>query len=66
MKDVRTETTINKLRETFAQYGIKTTIVSDNGPQFTEQELEKYVERHQIKHVKALVYHPQSNEQAKN
>jgi transposase InsO family protein len=38
----------------------------DNGPQFTAQEFEKYVERHQIKHVKTLVYHLQSNGQAKN
>jgi hypothetical protein len=29
-----------------------TTILLDNGPQFTAQEFEKYIERHQIKHVK--------------
>jgi transposase InsO family protein len=40
--------------------------LSDNGPQFTAQEFEKYVERHQIKHVKTLVYHLQSNGQGKN
>jgi hypothetical protein len=40
--------------------------VSDDVPQFTAQEFKKYVERHQIKHVKTPVYlyHPQSNEQA--
>jgi transposase InsO family protein len=39
---------------------------TDNGPQFTVQEFEKYIERHQIKHVKTPLYHPQSNRQAKN
>jgi transposase InsO family protein len=40
--------------------------MSDNGPQFTAQEFKKHVERHQIKHVKTPVYHPQSNGQAEN
>jgi transposase InsO family protein len=66
MKDIRTEPTINKLRKTFARYGLPRTIVSDNGLQFTKQEFEKYVERHQIKHLKTPLYHPQSNEQAEN
>jgi transposase InsO family protein len=62
MKEIKTETTINKLRETFARYGVRRTIVSDNGPQFTAQEFEKYFEHNQIKHAK----HPQSNGQAEN
>jgi transposase InsO family protein len=37
------------------------TILSDNGTQFTVQKFEKYIEQHQIKYVKKLVYHPQSN-----
>jgi transposase InsO family protein len=66
MKDIRIKTTTNKLRETFARYSLATTIVSDNGPQFTVQKFDKYIKRHQIKHVKTPVYHPQSNGQAEN
>jgi hypothetical protein len=58
MEDIRTETTVNKLRGTFVR--------SDNGPQFTAQEYGTHVELHQIKHVKTPVYHPQSNGEAEN
>jgi transposase InsO family protein len=65
MKDIRIKTTTNKLRETFARCSLARTIVSDNGPQFTVQEFDKkYKKRHQIKHVKTPVYHPQNNGQA--
>jgi transposase InsO family protein len=66
MKDIRTKTTINKLTETFSRYDLPRTIVSDNGPQFMTREFEKYVERHQIKHVKTPEFHSQSNGQAEN
>ena len=60
-KSSSTFTTIDCLRQTFARYGIPTTIVSDNGPCFSSQEFENFIQSNGISHVKTAPYHPQSN-----
>ena len=56
-----TATTIAYLRQTFARFGMPTTIVSDNGPSFSSKEFEEFVLSNGISHVTTAPYHPQSN-----
>ena len=43
--------TIVQLRKLFAQFGLPTTLVSDNGLQFTAQEFEDFCSSNGIKHI---------------
>ena len=56
-----TETTITKLRATFATHGIPEVIVSDNGTVFTSHEFKTFTQRNGIRHITAAPYHPSSN-----
>ena len=53
--------TIVQLRKLFAQFGLPTTLVSDNDPQFTAQEFEDFCSSNGIRHVRVTPYHPSSN-----
>ena len=53
--------TIVQLRKLFAQFGLPTTLVSDNGPQFTAQEFEDFCSSNAIRHIRVTPYHPSSN-----
>ena len=64
MPSTTSEATIEKLRETFARYGIPEQLVSDNGPQFTSHEFAEFMKRNRIKHILVAPYHPRSNGQA--
>ncbi|XP_031334049.1 uncharacterized protein K02A2.6-like [Photinus pyralis] len=66
LNTINTKITIEKLRETFARYGIPKTIVSDNGRQFTSSEMKTFCENNGIKHVFTPPYHPNSNGAAEN
>ncbi|CAC5377656.1 Uncharacterized protein K02A2.6 [Mytilus coruscus] len=44
MKNITSESTINVLRTIFSRNGIPSRIVSDNGPQFTSQEFENFMQ----------------------
>ena len=44
-------TTIQRLRQLFAQFGIPESIVSDNGPQFTAAEFQEFCRLNGIRHI---------------
>ena len=54
-------TTIQQLRQLFAQFGIPDSIVSDNGPQFTAAEFQEFCRSNDIRHTRVAPYHPSSN-----
>ncbi|KAF2884671.1 hypothetical protein ILUMI_21506 [Ignelater luminosus] len=58
--------TIEKLRETFARFGLPKVLVSDNGVQFTSSEFDNFCVKNGIKHVTSPMYQPASNGAAKN
>ena len=58
------ETTIRTLRGIFATHRLPELIVSGNGPSFTSEEFNDFVERNGIRHVKCSPYHPVSKGQA--
>jgi hypothetical protein len=53
--------TIEKLRQSFASFGLPETIVSDNASVFTSQEFQKFTSRNGIDHIRVAPYHPASN-----
>ena len=64
MSVTSTSKTIEVLREMLARYGLPRVLVSDNGPQFTSQEFDKWIQSNGIKHLRGAPYHPQSNGEA--
>ena len=56
--------TIQALRTIFARWGLPEQIVSDNGPQFTSTELQKFCRVNGVKHILVAPYHPRSNGEA--
>ena len=50
--------TIETLRSWFAVLGLPETLVSDNGPQFTSEEMEVFLSKNGVKHVLVPPYHP--------
>ena len=59
-----TETTIEKLRATFATHGLPEMIVSDNGSVFTSGEFKVFMQKNGIRHVTSALYHPSLNGRA--
>lgn len=64
MSTVTSESTIQKLREMFARYGVPQQIVNDNGPQFTSRVFSECMKKNGVKHTLVAPYHPRSNGQA--
>ncbi|KAK7575920.1 hypothetical protein V9T40_012206 [Parthenolecanium corni] len=62
--DTNSAATIEKLVECFARFGCPSTLVSDNGVQFTSREFKEFCKRNFIRQVHSAPYHPQSNGQA--
>lgn len=52
---------IAKLMEIFARFGLPSVMVSDNGLQFVSAEMERFLLRLGIQHVKSSPRYPQSN-----
>ena len=65
-KEITTNFTIGKLRETFARFRLVDTLVSDNGRQFTSHEFQKFLAVNGIKHILTAPGHPSTNGQAEN
>ena len=53
--------TIEKMRSTFASFGIPEILVTDNGSNFTSSEFEEFLKSNGIRPVKTALYHPASN-----
>ena len=51
---------IEKLMEVFSRFGLPSMLVSDNGPQFVATEMELFLEKLGIQHIKASPRYPQS------
>ena len=49
------------LKAVFACHGIPSTLVSDNGPQFSSTEMEKFADSYAFTHLTTSPYHPQAN-----
>jgi transposase InsO family protein len=66
MNNITSSSTITKLRECFARYGIPECIVSDNGSQLTSETFKIFTKMNNIKHIFTPPYHPKSNGLAEN
>ena len=60
-KDTTTPRLLRQLDSIFAERGLPTIIVSDNGPQFTSHLFAEHMKSKKIKHVLTPPYHPPSN-----
>lgn len=58
--------TIEKLKEVFARYGLPDTLISDNGAQLVSEEFEEFCKMNGILHRTGPPYHPQTNGLAEN
>ncbi|XP_040195338.1 uncharacterized protein LOC120928305 [Rana temporaria] len=61
MPSITSAATILVLKKLFAQYGLPTAIVSDNGTQFTSHEFQSFLDGLGVHHYKTAPYHPASN-----
>lgn len=61
MKTASAQTTIQRLRTVFANFGVPESIVTDNGPQFTAAEFQEFCKSNGIRHILIAPYHPASN-----
>ena len=53
--------TIEKLRIALARQGLPEIVVTDNGSNFTSEELEDFLKQNGIRHIRTAPYHPASN-----
>lgn len=61
VKNLSSATTIEKLRECFARFGLPITVISDNGSSLVSDEIEGFFRKNGIRHIKTPPYNPQSN-----
>ena len=61
MNSATSAASFEKLRHTFALFGLPRTIVSDNGTPFTSELFSEFCSRKGVKHVGVPPYHPASN-----
>ena len=61
MSSITAESTIRRLREIFARFGLPEHVVTDNGPTFISTEFESFLQRNGIRHSTSAPYHPATN-----
>lgn len=49
------------MRDLFSRWGLPSTVITDNGPQFISHEFGLFLDSLGIKHLKTAYYHPQTN-----
>ena len=49
------------MRSLFSRYGLPEQLDSDNGTQFTSEEVTQFMKRNGVKHICSALYHPASN-----
>ena len=52
---------INILKSIFARHGIPSTLITDNGPQFSSREFQKFASVYSFQHLTSSPRYPQSN-----
>ena len=52
---------INILKSIFARHGIPSTLITDNGPQFSSREFQKFASVYSLQHLTSSPRYPQSN-----
>ena len=52
---------INRTKTIFARHGIPEVVFSDNGPQYSAEEYEKFSQDYQFEHKTSSPYYPQAN-----
>lgn len=60
-KTINTEFCIRELRRLFAQFGMCSVLVSDNGPQFTSHVFKNFLQSNGVVHKLSAAFHPSSN-----
>ncbi|KAL9960046.1 hypothetical protein ACROYT_G033443 [Oculina patagonica] len=61
ISDLSSKTVIQKMKRHFAAHGIPTRLLTDNGPQFSSREFERFASEWSFEHVTSSPYFPQSN-----
>ena len=61
MMSTTAERTVEALRSIFTAHGLPEQLVSDNGPQFTSEVFQEFVQQNDVKHIRCSPYHPSSN-----
>ena len=64
MKTTTADSPINAMRNIFARYGLRTQVVSDDGPPFQSAEYEEFLRQNDIQRILVSSYHPSSNGRA--
>ena len=61
LRDLMSETTVNKMKSIFSRHGIPETVISDNGPQYASEEFRAFAESWGFKHITSSPKYPQAN-----
>lgn len=61
MKNITSTSTIKVLREYFSIWGIPAKLITDNGPSLCSEEIESFLKKNGVFHVKTAPYNPASN-----
>ena len=61
MTSTTSKATIAEFQRLFAQFGLLSALVTDNGPQFTSEEWATFMSQHGIVHMHSSPYHPATN-----
>ena len=56
--------TIERLKQSFASFGLPEQLVTDNGPAFVSDEFQQFMKINGIQHIRTSPHHPASNGQA--